>query len=134
MMNPFNKIGYTFGYTSKGVSVWLTRDPSLYLAVILSMLTYRIGIRIPEIRMLVAAFVVSFLPLTIWIWDIPFTDSMVCLTFHDANVFLAEGVPLKSRHVYLLCMALFGLLMLIPATRRGLRGIVTENDAQNATV
>jgi len=116
MIKPFDEMGYTYN----GVSLWLRRDPSLYMAGLLSMLTYSVGLRIPSIRILVVVFIVSFIPLTVWIWDIPFSSRWICRTAHDGRMMLAEGVPLKSRHFYLLGMSLFGVSMLVLSRRRRL--------------
>jgi hypothetical protein len=114
MMNPFGGIDYTLN----AVRQWLSRDPSLYLAGFMSVVIYQIGLRMRAIRVPIGVFIVSFFPLTLWIWDIPFTGSAICHAFHDERVFFASGMPLKSRHFYLLGVTLFALLSLLYTTRR----------------
>ena len=121
MLNPFGA-----DYTPTVVRDWLVRDPSLPWALALSLFVYVAGKRFAWVRAAAAPVFLSFLPLTVWIWDIPFAGRVICDHFHDNKVRLPEGLPggstLGTRHFYvlgLLIYALFLPVVLLLARRRG---------------
>jgi hypothetical protein len=114
MLNPIKGADYSL----EVVAHWLLRDPSIYAAAFVAAVTYEVGLYRRALRIFVAPFIVSFAPLSIWIWDIPFTGRAVCSNFHDQQIFLAEGVPLLSRHFYLLGFVIFGILLGLVLYRR----------------
>ena len=93
MLNPFGGAYYD-------VSVllgWLSRDPSLPWAIVGATFVYHLGMRYEKVKILAAPIFVSFLPLSLWIWDIPFTGRFICHHFHDDKL-LFLGHPIKSRY------------------------------------
>jgi hypothetical protein len=116
MLNPFGP-----DYSPAVLSRWLTRDPSLLFAILLFLGIHRAGNLYPSLRHLVPAFVIAFLPLSLWIWDIPFTGRYICAHFHDFHVMLTDDVSLRSRHFYLLGALLF-------AGQVGFRGLRTRRE------
>jgi hypothetical protein len=98
MLNPF----FAPDYTLASVSIWLSKDPSLPWAAVLVMIIYYFGKKYSLLRIFVAPVFVSFLPLSVWIWDIPFTGRFICHHFHDKKVLLMGTIPLKSWLFYLL--------------------------------
>ena len=59
------------------------------------------------IKVLVAPIFLSFLPLSIWIWDIPFSGRYICSNFHDAQVMIAGVIPLTTKYFYALGIVLY---------------------------
>ena len=51
-------------------------------------------------------FLIAFLPLTIWVWDIPFTSRFICRHFHD-NKLLLLGYSIKSRYFYVIGIVIY---------------------------
>jgi hypothetical protein len=90
-------------YYPSVLAKWASSDPSPWLAMILTVVTYVVGARKPLFRPLVMAFLIAFLPLAIWVWDIPYTGGIVCRTLHDGKSWL------HSRHFYF-----FGALAYLP--------------------
>ena len=110
MLNAFGP-----AYTPAVVAQWLSRDPSPYLAVLAAVIAWRLGHYAPRVRPFAALFLVAFLPLSVWIWDLPFTGRTVCRHFHDGQV------PLRSRHLYMLGFLLLALGIAIIRFRAGRR-------------
>lgn len=104
MLNDF---GPEYGLMTVGL--WLSRDPSLWVAMLIALAAYQLGNRLTGLRPLAIPFVLAFLPLTLWIWDLPFTGRIICHYLHDDQLLLAEGVPFKSRYLYLAGAGVFGL-------------------------
>ena len=119
MLNPQEYGGDD--YTWDVVRGWLTHDPSLYCAVGLSLLAWFLGRWLQWVRLLAAPFFVSFLPLSIWIWDIPGTSRWVCDHFHDARLSV-NGVVISTKYMYLLGIALYSLFVAALILVRGRRG------------
>jgi hypothetical protein len=97
-MCMLNRIGSD--YSVDVIARWLTRDPSLPLAVVTAIATYMAGLRWPMIRQAVWPFVVSFMPLAIWIWDVPFTGRAICRAYHDGRLQLDDGHVVSSAWFY----------------------------------
>jgi len=91
MLNPFGP-----DYYPEVVANWIRNDPSLPIALLVAVLVWAAGVYRPQIRLWALAFVFAFLPLSIWIWDIPFTGRVICDLMHDGRV------PLRTLHLYLL--------------------------------
>lgn len=83
------------------VRLWLLRDPSLPYAVLVVLALWRL---VPED--LARRFFLAFLPLAVWLWDIPFTGRFVHRTMHDGRLQVG-GVIVHTHHVYALCALLF---------------------------
>jgi hypothetical protein len=98
MLNPFGP-----DYNAATTAAWLQDDPSLAIGLCGATVIWLAGVWLPPLRMWTAGFLIAFLPLSIWIWDIPFTGRLVCNLLHD------EKTPLRTRHLYL-----FGAVACIP--------------------
>lgn len=103
MLNPFGD-----DYTPSVIHAWLLGDPSLPWAIILAGVCWVLGTIYAPLKMMVAPVFSSTLPLSVWLWDIPFSGRFICRHFHDGGLALATGVPLSTRHFY----GLAGLLYL----------------------
>jgi hypothetical protein len=84
---------------------WLSRDPSLPWSICIMALAYGIGNRYLGFRILIYPVFVSFLPLSLWVWDIPFTNRTICRHFHGGKL-IFNGISITRRYFYL-----FGFLM-----------------------
>jgi hypothetical protein len=93
-------------YDLHTTAAWFRSDPALPWALLLSLAIYAVGLRIPLVQMLAAPISLAFLPLTIWIWDIPFTGRSVCHAFHDSKLVIG-GAPVHSHHLYELGLLLY---------------------------
>lgn len=103
MLNPVEGSDYTPSILYK----WLSRDPSLPWAIVCMVIVYHIGNFLHWMRYLVAPAFLSFLPLSIWIWDIPFTGRFICHHFHDGRLMFMSGYPVKSKYFYLIGIVLY---------------------------
>lgn len=101
MLNAFG-----YDYSLAVVYKWLSQDPSLFWSILVMIFVYHIGKFIYLIRILIAPIFLSFFPLSVWIWDIPFTGRFICYHFHDGRMIVAKGAFLASRHFYI-----FGLIL-----------------------
>ena len=81
---------------------WLSKDPSLPWAIIRAATIYTAGKSAPWLKTLVLPFLIGFLPLSIWIWDIPGTGRIICRSFHENKLVFPLFGPLHSRHLYVL--------------------------------
>lgn len=85
-----NKIGND--YTLPTIRRWLSIDPSLPLAIAIALVVMLIGLRWKWIRTLAAPAVIASIPLTLWVWDIPFTGRIICDSFHDGRLRIGSTV------------------------------------------
>ena len=98
-------------YTPTVVWKWLSRDPSLPWAIVASWVAYRMGNRSKWVRAAVAPVFVAFLPLSLWLWDIPFAGRPICNYYHDGLAILYGDSPLRSIHFYVLGACIYALIM-----------------------
>jgi hypothetical protein len=103
MLQPFDASDY---WELSSLASWLSQDPSLPWAIVMALSIYHVGKPHPAIKLLATSFFVSFLPLAIWIWDIPFTGRVVCEHAHDGKLELL-GTTVRSGSFYLLGLFLF---------------------------
>lgn len=96
MLNSFGP-----GYSLSVIAQWLTRDPSLWAALLGSLIVFQIGERFRITQKLITPFLIAFLPLTLWVWDIPLTGRIICHTAHDVQPIFA-GFAMQSRYLYML--------------------------------
>jgi hypothetical protein len=82
-------------YTPSVIAIWLSLDPSPYVALIGTLLVFVAAVRYPILRLAVLAFVIAMIPLTLWIWDIPFSGRIVCDWGHDGRS------PINSLDLYI---------------------------------
>jgi len=59
----------------------------------------------------------SPIPVTVWIWDIPFTDRVICYGWHNGRLKIGD-FPSGSKQIYLLSGVLFVGLLVMPLTSR----------------
>jgi hypothetical protein len=72
-------------YTAAVVMAWLSLDPSPYVALLGALVVFVLAMRYPASRLAIVAFLVATIPLTLWIWDIPFTGRIICRWGHDGR-------------------------------------------------
>jgi hypothetical protein len=99
ILNPFGP-----EYTIETVKTLITSDSSVALGAVTTLCIWVVGRRWQPLQRLVLAFVLALVPLTIWLWDIPFTARAVCHHFHDGQY------GLRSVYFYAL-----GALLFFPA-------------------
>jgi hypothetical protein len=114
-MCMLNKIGPD--YTPHVIALWLSRDPSLPIAILLSVAIWMIGRRWMWVRSVSALALVASVPLVLWIWDIPFTGRIICHSFHDRKLTLSDGTVVTSIWIYLTSLVLFAVLALVRLAR-----------------
>jgi len=95
LLNPF---GHEYTFTV--IADMLSRDPALPWAIVLAFATYVAGMRHPGLQAFVWPVPFVFAPLSIWIWDIPFTERIVCRIFHDGR-FSVLGYTLRTTTWYI---------------------------------
>ena len=108
MLNHFNATDYNL----EGLRMWLAGDPSLYVAVVAAVLVWFVGHRWEIVRLLAAPFWVSFVPFSLWIWDIPGSGRLICRLCHDGRIVLPVlDHTVRSRDLYLLGILTYALLL-----------------------
>jgi hypothetical protein len=107
ILNPFKATDYTLYY----IGVWLANDPSFLLAGVAAVLVYVVGTTRPLVRTAAIAFLIAFIPATLWLWDIPGTGRWVCYNFHDGRT------GIHTRHLYALGAVFWGFLMALQRER-----------------
>lgn len=107
MLNPFGEAYYI----SSVLLAWLSTDPSLPWAIVLSTFIYNTGKRYPGLKIYVAPVFIAFLPLSIWIWDIPFTGRFICDHFHDAKLTIFGKYVFQTRYLYAFGLIVYLLLL-----------------------
>jgi hypothetical protein len=88
-------------YTLAVIAGWLSSDPSPYLAAIGGLAVFAVTLYFPAARLAVLAFLIATIPLTIWIWDIPFTGRIVCQLGHDGRTMI------NSKDLYIFAAIFF---------------------------
>jgi len=117
-----NGVGNDYSLTV--VASWLSRDPSPWVGVLAALAVFHLGNRVGAVRALVPPFLLAFLPLTVWIWDIPGTGRMVCHLVHDVRPVL--GVAMHSWHLYALGAGVYFMFLARVVQRHGIRGIASR--------
>ena len=82
-------------YTPDVVMTWLSLDPSPYVALAGSLVVFILATYYPILRLAIVASLIATIPLTVWIWDIPFTGRIICRLGHDGRW------PVNSLDLYL---------------------------------
>jgi hypothetical protein len=80
MLNDFGA-----DYTAAVVMAWLSLDPSPYAALVGALVGFVLAMHYPVLRLAIVALLITTIPLTLWIWDIPFTGRIVCKLGHDGR-------------------------------------------------
>ena len=109
MLNPFGR-----DYYWPVLRLWLSHDPSLYCAILAAVVVYVARLRLPNMLIWAAAgpVLIGFLPLLVWIWDVPFAGRPVCVHFHDAKFVVPLLGALRTSHIYALSVLLSLVLVL----------------------
>ncbi len=94
----------------------LREDPSLPWAVAAAVLTYRAGKNRRPVRRLVGPLFASTVPLSVWLWDLPFSGRVLCRTVHDGNLKVGR-VKVRSAHFYPLAAGAYVALLAAGAWR-----------------
>jgi hypothetical protein len=104
MLNPFGP-----EYTPHVLAVWLASDPSLPLALLAAAGVFVLGLRpkLVAIRSWVPAFVIAFVPLSLWIWDVPFAGRPICTCCHDGRWIVPVLGAVRTKHMYALGLLTF---------------------------
>jgi hypothetical protein len=108
-MCMLNRIGED--YTIPVIALWLSRDPSLPIACAIALAIFFAGRRFDVLRRLAAPVLFATIPLTIWIWDIPFTGRIICHSFHDGRLRIGD-TPFATRWLYLLSALIYAGLLI----------------------
>jgi hypothetical protein len=89
---PSSCILNNFGheYTPAVVMAWLSLDPSPYVALVGALIVFVLAMSYPALRLAVLASLLATIPLTVWIWDIPFTGRIVCRLLHDGRTVISS--------------------------------------------
>ena len=80
---------------------WLSRDPSLPWSIIIMASAYAVGNRHDRFRLFILPVFISFLPLSLWVWDIPFTNRTICSHFHSGRLVIFDEILITRRYFYL---------------------------------
>lgn len=80
VLNPFGP-----EYDAATIARFLSRDPSLPWAVVACLSLWTLGSKRPRVRQAVAPVFFALLPLTVYLWDIPFSGRAVCRSIHDGR-------------------------------------------------
>jgi hypothetical protein len=96
--------------------LWLARDPSLPWAILLV-----VALRVAIGEAVARRFFLATLPLTVWLWDVPFSGRWVHRTMHDGHAVIG-GAVVHTHHVYALCALLFAASS-APAMVRRMRNV-----------
>jgi hypothetical protein len=86
---------------SDALAAWLSQDQSLPVAIAMTFVIFFAGRQFVSIKIFAACFVGSFLPLALWIYDIPFSGRIIHMHAHDDRLSIL-GWPVRSRHFYML--------------------------------
>jgi hypothetical protein len=88
-------------YTLPVIVNWLSLDPSPYVGLVCALVVFVAAMHYPILRLAILAFVIATIPLTIWIWDIPFTERVICRLGHDGRS------PINSMDLYIFAAITF---------------------------
>jgi len=88
-------------YTLRVVANWLHSDASPYLGLLGAISTFAL----PIFEIAALAFAIVTIPLSLWIWDIPFTGRLICRLGHDGRL------TLNTFDLYILAAISFGPIM-----------------------
>jgi len=88
-------------YTLSVLALWLSHDPSPYVALLGAMGTFALALYSPTFRLAALAFAIATIPLSMWIWDIPFTGRIICRLGHDGRS------PINTHDMYIFAAIAF---------------------------
>lgn len=113
LLNPFGP-----EYNWETVSTILMRDPSLAWALLTAIVTYFAGLhaRIGRLVQLAALPVfIGFIPVSLWVWDIPFAGRPICRHWHDGKLVLPLLGTMRGTYLYVFGLAVSALLTALRA-------------------
>jgi hypothetical protein len=91
---------------------WAKADPSPWIALAAAIAVSLFASKRSVLRSWIWGFLFAFLPLSVWLWDIPFTGGFVCRTLHDGRS------EVRSWHLYLFAaVAVLPLALLFDGRR-----------------
>jgi len=99
------------------VGRWLLADPSLAWAIAAALAIHRAGSHRPRLRAWVAPIFPSFLPLSVWIWDLFPWPRFFCEIGHDGKTASWIGFAVRSRSLYIFGAGMFVLLLVLGRRR-----------------
>jgi hypothetical protein len=109
-----NKFGRDYGLDT--LILLFQRNPAFPWAILAVLLTYNLGLHARFgrfVRLAALPLFLGFLPLSVWVWDIPFLSQPICRRWHDGRLVLPILGPMRSLYLYafglLLTAALYGL-------------------------
>ena len=105
-------------YTPGAMKALLLNDPSLPWAIAIMMFIHHAGKRVCWLRRAVVPAFAASIPLSVWLWDIPFTGRYIHRTFHDGAACIAPGVPLSTKWIYALCLFIYVVFQAVLIRRR----------------
>lgn len=100
-----NQVGQD--YNLQTIRAIALHDASLPWAILCMIAVYQLGKGAPWIRRIVVPAFAASIPLTVWLWDIPFTRGIVHRHFHDGQFLIAPGIPLNTLWIYGMCLAMY---------------------------
>lgn len=112
---PHNCILNKFGeeYDLHSVQRLLLRNPAFPWAVVAVLLCYRMGLHARlgrYVQLWAVPFFIGFLPLSVWVWDIPFFGKPVCRHWHDGRLILPGIGPMRGLYLYAFGVVVTALL------------------------
>jgi hypothetical protein len=99
ILNPFGP-----RYDWPTVMAWLRGDPSPYIGLVLAAAVYIAGRAVPAVQPIALALLGATIPLSLWIWDLPFGDRPICALAHDGRSVI------RGRHLYGVTVVLWPLI------------------------
>jgi hypothetical protein len=94
-------------YNLQSVRHLFLHDPSLPWAIAAMVLLYHLGKKSSVLRTAAFPAFTASLPISLWLWDIPFSRRMICRHFHDGRMGLGRGFLTDTRLVYGFCLLLY---------------------------
>ena len=107
-------------YSPTTIRELLLRNPAIPWAIIAVLITYRLGehARIGRwLRLAALPFFIAFIPLSLWVWDIPFAGRPICQHFHDGRLVLPVLGRVRGLHLYALGFVLGSVLTALRVAR-----------------
>lgn len=101
ILNPFGS-----DYDLSTIGRLLARDPSLPWAIAACGALWMFGSKREWVRQAIAPLFFAFLPLTVYLWDVPFSGRIICARLHDAQPILGD-FHLRTLHLYAGCAVVY---------------------------
>ncbi|MEW6355794.1 MAG: hypothetical protein AB1696_05700 [Planctomycetota bacterium] len=115
MLQPF---AYGYEVTWSVIWEWVKHDAALPWAVIIAFGVHRLGLRFAVIKLIAAPVFISFLPTTLWVWDIFVLDRPFCRYLHDGKFELWRDFPLRTGHFYVLGICIYVAFLIYLVVQR----------------